>query len=72
MASPRTPNPDPEPGSGPDPRGDRPPPARRETLEEWEQLRRSVAMLPPRAWAMRREEALQALQSLVSCLRLPR
>ncbi|MCP4224617.1 MAG: hypothetical protein GY773_14860 [Actinomycetia bacterium] len=39
------------------------------TAEDWEQLRRSVAMLPPRAWALRREEALQALQSLVSCLR---
>ncbi|MEM8926153.1 MAG: hypothetical protein AAGD35_21835 [Actinomycetota bacterium] len=38
------------------------------TEEEWEQMRRSVAMLPPGAWALTREEALRALQSLVRCL----
>ncbi|MCP3989000.1 MAG: hypothetical protein GY724_07995 [Actinomycetia bacterium] len=55
-----------------DPPESRPPPVAHVpmgTAEDWEQLRRSVAMLPPRAWALRREEALQALQSLVSCLR---
>ena len=31
------------------------------TTEEWEQLRRSVAMLSPGAWALRREPALAAL-----------
>ncbi|MEL7206751.1 MAG: hypothetical protein AAGK32_00705 [Actinomycetota bacterium] len=36
--------------------------------EDWEQVRRSVAMLPPGAWAMTREEALRALRSLVRCL----
>jgi hypothetical protein len=29
--------------------------------EEWEQVRRSVAMLSPGAWALRREPALHAL-----------
>ncbi|MEM9132520.1 MAG: hypothetical protein AAF962_00075 [Actinomycetota bacterium] len=38
------------------------------TKEEWEQVRRSVAMLPPGAWALRREEALRALRSLVRSL----
>lgn len=31
------------------------------STEEWEQLRRSVAMLSPGAWALRREPALAAL-----------
>ncbi len=39
------------------------------TPEAWEQVRRSVAMLPPGAWAMRREQALEALGSLVGALR---
>lgn len=39
------------------------------TPEAWEQVRRSVAMLPPGAWAMRREQALEALGSLVGVLR---
>lgn len=39
------------------------------TPEAWEQVRRSVAMLPPGAWAMRREQALDALGSLVGVLR---
>lgn len=39
------------------------------TTEEWEQVRRSVAMLPPGAWAMRREQALQALSQLLTGLR---
>ncbi len=37
--------------------------------EEWEQVRRSVAMLPPNAWAMRREQSLAALSSLIAALR---
>jgi len=37
--------------------------------EEWEQLRRSVAMLPPGAWALRREEALRVLHLLVASRR---
>jgi hypothetical protein len=41
----------------------------RSTTEDWEQLRRSVAMLPPRSWAVRREEALQVLETLIGCLR---
>jgi len=44
--------------------GDRP-----ETAEEWEQVRRSVAMLPPGAWAMRREQSLHALAALLATLR---
>ncbi len=39
------------------------------TSEEWEQVRRSVAMLPPGAWAMRREQALHALSQLLAGLR---
>ena len=46
------------------PSGDRP-----ETAEEWEQVRRSVAMLPPGAWAMRREQSLHALAALLATLR---
>ncbi len=40
--------------------------------EDWEQVRRSVAMLSPGAWAMRREPALQALGLLVRYLRQAR
>lgn len=40
------------------------------TAEEWEQLRRSVAMLSPGAWALKREPALAALDLLVSRLRI--
>lgn len=32
--------------------------------EEVERWRRSVAMLPPQAWAMRREEAMAVLAEL--------
>lgn len=39
------------------------------TAEEWEQVRRSVAMLPPGAWAMRREQSLQMLATLLAALR---
>ncbi len=39
------------------------------TSEDWELIRRSVAMLPPGAWAMRREPALEALAALVAGLR---
>ena len=39
------------------------------TAEEWEQVRRSVAMLPPGAWAMRREQALHTLSELLAYLR---
>lgn len=35
------------------------------TTEEWEQLRRSVAMLSPGAWALKREPALAALDVVV-------
>ena len=45
------------------------PSGRRETPEDWEQVRRSVAMLRPRAWAMKREEALEVLDVVVRCLR---
>jgi len=38
-------------------------------VEDWEQIRRSVAMLSPGAWAMRREQALVALGALVECER---
>ncbi len=37
--------------------------------EDWEQVRRSIAMLRPGAWAMKREQALVALDSLVRILR---
>lgn len=43
--------------------------ARPTTAEEWEQVRRSVAMLPPGAWAMRREQALHSLAALLAMLR---
>ncbi len=39
------------------------------TAEDWEQVRRSVAMLPPGSWAMKREQALTALASLISHLK---
>ncbi|NNF54024.1 MAG: hypothetical protein HKN03_06215 [Acidimicrobiales bacterium] len=39
------------------------------TAEDWEQVRRSVAMLPPGSWAMKREQALQALASLIQQLK---
>lgn len=39
------------------------------TPEDWEQVRRSVAMLPPGAWAMKREQALAALGSLIAHLK---
>lgn len=48
------------------------PPEVPQTPEYWEQARRSVAMLSPGAWAMRREHALQALGLLVTHLRLAR
>lgn len=56
-----------EPG-GPD-RRDRTGPT---TSEEWEQLRRSVAMLSPGAWALKREPALLALNLLLDHLRAAR
>ncbi|MEZ5340836.1 MAG: hypothetical protein R2706_05140 [Acidimicrobiales bacterium] len=40
-----------------------------DTPEAWEQVRRSIAMLAPGAWALRREQALQALSSLIVTLR---
>ncbi|MEZ5229612.1 MAG: hypothetical protein R2710_24000 [Acidimicrobiales bacterium] len=42
------------------------------TAEDWELIRRSIAMLPPGAWAMRREQALEALSTLVEGLRANR
>ncbi len=39
------------------------------TAEDWEQVRRSVAMLPPGSWAMKREQALSALSSLIGLLK---
>jgi hypothetical protein len=36
-----------------------------ETIEEWEQVRRSMAMLPPGAWAMRRELSLDAIATII-------
>jgi hypothetical protein len=39
------------------------------TPEAWEQVRRSVAMLPPGSWGMRREQSLQALGTLIGVLR---
>ena len=38
-------------------------------VEDWEQIRRSVAMLTPGDWAMRREQALVVLGALVECER---
>ena len=40
-----------------------------DTPEAWEQIRRSVAMLTPGAWALRREQALEALTALITALR---
>lgn len=40
-----------------------------DTPEAWEQIRRSVAMLSPGAWALRREPALEALTALITTLR---
>ncbi len=40
-----------------------------DTPEAWEQIRRSVAMLSPGAWALRREQALEALTALITTLR---
>lgn len=40
--------------------------------EDWEQIRRSVAMLSPGAWALTREDALEVLRALVACQRQPR
>ncbi|MEM7273914.1 MAG: hypothetical protein AAF547_12590 [Actinomycetota bacterium] len=40
-----------------------------DTAEDWEQVRRSVAMLPPGSWAMRREQALGVLEALIRALR---
>jgi len=42
-----------------------------QTAEDWEQVRRSVAMLPPGSWAMKREQALTALGSLIGHLKRP-
>lgn len=39
------------------------------TAEDWEQVRRSVAMLPPGSWAMRREQVLGMLEVLIQLLR---
>lgn len=39
------------------------------SVEDWERTRRSVAMLPPGAWALKREQALQALGALIQLLR---
>lgn len=44
---------------------DTPPPS----VEDWEQVRRSVAMLPPGSWALKREQALQALGALIQLLK---
>ncbi len=43
-----------------------------ETAEEVEQIRRSVAMLPPGSWAMRREPALTVLAALLKRIRAER
>lgn len=43
-----------------------------ETVEEVEQIRRSVAMLPPGSWAMRREPALTVLAALMNRIRSER
>ena len=46
-----------------------PPPEDPTTAEDWELVRRSVAMLPPGAWAMKREPALRMLGILIRQLR---
>ncbi len=56
-------NPPPEPPFTDLTRSERP-----ATAEEWEQIRRSVAMLPPGAWAMRREQTLHTLGTLLASL----
>ncbi|MGF1595791.1 MAG: hypothetical protein ACFCVK_02510 [Acidimicrobiales bacterium] len=38
-------------------------------IEGWEQVRRSVSLLGPGAWAFKREQALQLLDALVAELR---
>ncbi len=43
-----------------------------ETPEELEQIRRSVAMLPPGSWALRREQALELLANLIGRVRADR
>ena len=40
-----------------------------ETVEEWEQVRRSMAMLPPGSWAMRRELSLDAIATIIQLLK---
>ncbi len=40
-----------------------------ETVEEWEQVRRSMAMLPPGSWAMRRELSLDAIATIINLLK---
>ncbi len=47
-------------------------PSTSESPEEWEGVRRSVAMLAPGAWALKREQALAALGLLVALLRRAR
>jgi len=56
--------PSPEPPIADPSRAERP-----ATSEEWEQVRRSVAMLPPGAWAMRREQSLHLLAELLATIR---
>jgi hypothetical protein len=41
-------------------------------VEDWELIRRSIAMLPQGSWAMRRESALESLGALVDALRRER
>lgn len=43
-----------------------------QTPEELEQIRRSVAMLPPGSWALRREQALDVLSNLITRVRSDR
>lgn len=69
MSHPHQPEPQPTPSASQTPLGDTTPLNDTTTPEAWEQVRRSVAMLPPGAWAMRREQALDALGSLVGVLR---
>ncbi len=40
-----------------------------QSTEHWEQIRRSVAMLPTGSWALKREQALEALSTLIASLR---
>lgn len=47
-------------------------PSTPDTPEAWEGVRRSVAMLSPGAWALKREQALAALGLLVALLRQAR